>query len=124
MSDLARIASHDEDNLRVVEVAGEVDTSNVDELRSGALDGFPNSAFGLILDLRALSYIDSAGIALVFEVAERLGQRGQAVALVVQPSALIRHALDVTGIDDVAPIVATLEAARRHVLPNDDQRTA
>jgi anti-sigma B factor antagonist len=124
MSDLARIAVHDEDDLRVVDIAGEIDTSNVEEVRTGALDGFPNSALGLILDLRALSYIDSAGIALAFDVTERLRQRGQSVALVVQPRALIRHALEVTGIDDVAPIVATLEAARSRVLPNDDQRTA
>jgi anti-sigma B factor antagonist len=124
MSDLARITAHDEDDLRVVEIAGEVDASNADDVRVAALTDFPNTAHGLILDLRALDYIDSAGIAVTFDLAERLTQRGQCLVLVVGPSALIRHALAVTEIESVAPLVATLEAARSRVLPGEDERTA
>lgn len=117
MSELARIAVHDEDDLRVVEVAGELDASNSEDVRASAVDDVANSAHGLVFDFRRLDYIDSAGIALVFEVGERLTRRGQKLALVVPPAALIRRALEVTGIDEVAPIVPTLEAAREHVLP-------
>jgi anti-sigma B factor antagonist len=124
MSELAQIAVTDEDDLRVVAVAGEIDASNADDLGSAALDGFPNSARGLIPDLRELSYIDSAGIAFLFEAGERLGRRGQALALVVTPGAVFRRALEVTEIDAITPIFPTLEAARAHVLPNGDQRTA
>jgi anti-anti-sigma factor len=124
MSDLAQIAVHDEDDVRVVSVGGEVDASNAEELRASALEGLPNAARGLILDLRLLTYIDSAGIAFIFEAAERLGRRGQALALVVTPSAPFRRALEVTEIDAVAPILPTLEAARAHVLPSGDERTA
>jgi anti-sigma B factor antagonist len=124
MTDLAQISVRDEDDLRVVAVAGEVDASNAEDLRAAALAELPNSARGLILDLRELSYIDSAGIAFIFEAAERLGRRGQGLALVVVPGAAFRRALDVTEIDAVAPIVSTLEAARAHLLPNGDERTA
>jgi anti-sigma B factor antagonist len=124
MSDLAQIAVHDEDELRVVTVAGEVDASNAEDLRAAALEDFPNTPQGMILDLRELSYIDSAGIAFIFEAAERLERRGQALALVVAPDAVFRRALDVTEIDLVTPILPTLEAARAHVLPSGDERTA
>jgi anti-sigma B factor antagonist len=124
MTDLAQIAVHDEDELRVVTVAGEVDASNADDMRAAALEDFPNSPRGMILDLRELSYIDSAGIAFIFEAAERLGRRGQALALVVAPGAVFRRALDVTEIDLVTPILPTLEAARAHVLQSGDERTA
>jgi anti-anti-sigma factor len=124
MTDLAQISVRDEDDLRVVAVAGEVDASNAEDLRAAALDELPNSARGLILDLRELSYLDSAGIAFIFDAAERLARRGQELALVVAPGAAFRRALDVTEIDAVAPIVPTLEAARAQLLPNGDERTA
>ena len=124
MADLAQITVNDEDDLRIVSVGGEVDASNAEDLRAAALEGFPNPARGLILDLRELSYVDSAGIAFIFEAAERLGRRGQALALVVAPGAPFRRALDVTEIGAVTPILPTLEAARAHVLPSGDERTA
>jgi anti-anti-sigma factor len=122
MSELARIVAHDEDDLRVVEVAGELDVSNCDDVRAAAVDTLANSAHGLIFDFRDLDYIDSAGIALVFDVGQRLVRRGQKLALVVPPTAVIRRALEVTGIDEIAPIVPTLEAARDHVLPGRGER--
>lgn len=122
MSELARIAVHDEDDLRVVEVSGELDASNVEDVRAAAIDGLANSSLGLVFDFRGLAYLDSAGIALVFDVGERLVRRGQKLALVVPPTAVIRRALDVTGIVEIAPIVPTLEAAREHVLPGSSER--
>jgi anti-anti-sigma factor len=121
MSELARIVVRDEDDLRVVEISGELDASNAEEARQAALDLFANSAHGIIFDLRQLSYIDSAGIALLFEIAERLGRRGQSLALVVTPSAVIRRALEVTEIGEMATVVPTIEAARARVLPNDER---
>jgi|tagenome__1003787_1003787.scaffolds.fasta_scaffold19211394_2 anti-sigma B factor antagonist len=122
MSELARIAIRDEDDLRVVEVTGELDASNADDVRATAVDDVANSLHGLVLDFRRLDYIDSAGIALVFDVGERLVRRGQKLALVVPARAVIRRALEVTGIDELAPIVPTLEAAREHVLPGRGER--
>lgn len=124
MTDLARVTVNDEDDLRVVIVAGEIDASNVTEVRAETLREMPNTALGLILDMRGLAYIDSAGVALVFEVADRLARRGQELALVVPPAAVIRRALEVTGVDELAPIVPSLEAARSHVLPSNDERSA
>ena len=122
MSELARLTIHDEDDLRVVHVAGELDASNSDDIRAAAVDALPNSAHGLVFDFRQLDYIDSAGIALVFDVGERLVRRGQKLAIVLSPTAVIRRALEVTGIGEMAPIVPTLEAARDCVLPGSGER--
>jgi anti-sigma B factor antagonist len=124
MTELARVTVNDEDDLRVVALTGEIDASNVEEVRVETLRDMPNTALGLVLDLRRLTYIDSAGVAFVFEVADRVGSRGQELALVVPPTAVIRRALEVTGVDELATIVPTLEAARTHVLPSNDERSA
>jgi anti-sigma B factor antagonist len=124
MSEIGRVIVNDEDDLRVVQIVGEIDASNVEEMRAETLAGLPNSALGLVLDLRRLTYIDSAGVAYIFEVAERLRRRGQAVALVVPPNAVIRRSLEITEVGEVAAILPTLEAARARVLPDGDQRTA
>lgn len=124
MSELARVTVNDEESLRVVTVAGEVDVSNAESIGDEALAGLPNAAFGMVMDLTLLRYVDSAGIAVVFEMAERLLRRGQSLALVVPGSSPIRRSLEVTRIDEIAPIEPTLEAARARALPSDDERTA
>jgi anti-sigma B factor antagonist len=124
VTDLARMSVSDDDGLRVVELAGEVDASNVGQLREAALDGLPNSAHGVVVDMRELTYVDSAGIAFLFDAAERLAVRGQTLALVVAPGAVIRRALEVTRIDDLAPVHGSVEAARAHLLPSDGEPAA
>lgn len=124
MSELGSVSFHDEDDLRVVSIAGEIDASNIELLHEDVLETLPNSALGLVLDLVRLDYIDSAGVAFVFEAAERLAKRGQALALVVPAASPILRSLEVTQVDEIAAIEATPEAARARVLRRDGKRTA
>jgi anti-anti-sigma factor len=107
MTDLARMTIEDRDHVRVATVAGEVDASNADDVKAQMLSDLPNGAHGLVADLRELEYLDSSGIAVLFEVADRLDRRGQKLAIALGPDSLIRPTLELTGVTAVAFVGST-----------------
>jgi anti-anti-sigma factor len=101
------------DDAVLTRVRGEVDLSNVSSVRERLLDAVPNSAAALVLDLSETDYLDSSGIGLIFELAERLAGRGQKLLLVVPQESVIRRVLLLTDVEQVAPLAASVEAALR-----------
>ena len=67
----------------VARVAGDIDSVTSGELRHGVSRRLTNVVPGLILDLTEATYVDSAGIEFLFDLAERLRSRGQRLRLVV-----------------------------------------
>jgi anti-anti-sigma factor len=65
----------------------------------------------VILDLTRATYLDSAGIRLVFGLAERLKRRGQGLRLVVPPGAPVERVLDLANVGEVAALDPTLDNA-------------
>ena len=57
----------DAQGVRVVQVAGELDMSNVGALRD-ATSALPNDALGIVVDLRGASFIDSATIGCLMDL--------------------------------------------------------
>lgn len=99
------------DSLVVAEVVGEIDGSNAGELRRAVGEQVPASASALVLDLSATSYVDSAGIELIFELARRLSARRQSLALVVPQGSGVRRVLELCDIGSVARLESTREQA-------------
>ncbi len=95
----------------VVHLRGEVDLSNSDAVRGDLLETVRHDAQGMVLDLRETSYLDSSGVRLLFELAERMHARRQRLVLVVSEEALIRRVVVLTKLDDVVPLVSTLDEA-------------
>ena len=95
----------------IARVAGEIDSVTSGELRDGLSRRLTNLAPGLILDLTEATYIDSAGIAFLFDLAQRLRTRGQQLRLVVPADAHMRRILDLCGIDSAMAVDATLDEA-------------
>jgi anti-anti-sigma factor len=94
-------------------VRGEVDLSNAPSVRERLLGAVPNTAAALVLDLSGTDYLDSSGIGLIFELAERLGSRGQTLQLVVPEESAVRRVLLLTEVEQVAPISTSVDAAMR-----------
>src|SRR5436305_5381182 len=59
------------------QVSGDIDMSNATDLRQEISRMTPNDALGLILDLREVRYMDSAGIHALHHLREDLGAGGQ-----------------------------------------------
>ena len=89
-------------------VSGEVDLSNATSVREQVFDAVPNSASALVLDLSETRYLDSSGVRLIFELAERLRNRGQGFELVVPEDSLIKRVLLLTKVDAVVQMSASI----------------
>lgn len=95
----------------VVSIAGEIDGSNASEVRRAVADNVPASARLLILDLSTTSYIDSAGVELIFELARRLAARRQALRLVVPEGSGVRRVLELCDVASVAQVDSSVQDA-------------
>jgi anti-anti-sigma factor len=115
MSELARVevsgAGGDGGDVVVARLSGEVDLSNAAEVGEQLTAAVPNSALGLVLDLTATDYLDSSGVHLVFELAERLGRRQQQLRIVVPAGAPIRRVLRIVELDESVPVVGSVDEA-------------
>ena len=92
-------------------VSGEIDLSNAQSVRERLLGAVPNSASGLVLDLSRTEYLDSSGVRLIFELADRMRSRGQSLAIVVPPDSFVERVLVLTEVHRVVPISATVAEA-------------
>lgn len=108
MSALARVEATDLDGDRLVRVSGEIDLSNVGEVKAAIGRAVPSDASLVIVDLSETTYVDSAGIAMIFRLAERLRYSRQELRLVVPKDAPIRAVLELTNLPQVIPVQETI----------------
>jgi anti-anti-sigma factor len=99
------------DDVVIARLSGEIDLSNATEVGDELSTSVPNTALGLVLDLTATTYLDSSGVHLVFDLAERLRTRQQQLRIVVPAGAPIRRVLRIVELGDTVPILATVEEA-------------
>lgn len=111
MNELATLTLSGDESVPVATLAGEVDMSNADEIARRLADAVPNNAAGLVIDLSAATYLDSAAIRVLFDLARRLGNRQQRVHAVVPMKSMIRRVLQLTQVDAVIPFEEDLAAA-------------
>ena len=89
---------------------GEVDLANARSVRDRLLEAVPNTATGLVLDLTATQHLDSSGVRVLFELAERLENRRQKLEIVIPDEAPIKRVLLLTEIDRVVPLFSSVDA--------------
>lgn len=104
MTDLAQVAADTIDGTPVVRVSGEIDLSNAAEVRDAIGAAVPDAATVVVVDLSGTTYLDSAGIAMIFRLAERLRYSRQELRLVVPPDAPIRVVIRLTRMDQVIAV--------------------
>jgi anti-anti-sigma factor len=113
MSQLARVEAEHRGTLCVIRLHGEVDISNDKEVLAAIETAVPHSALRLIVDLTHTSYLDSAGLALLLRLAERLQARRQQLRIVSPLGSAVRTVLELTGLPKVIPLEGRLEDAVR-----------
>ena len=85
-------------DIPVIYVDGEVDMSNTHHIDAAVAGAVANDAFGAVLDLSKVTYLDSAGVRLLFQLDSRLAVHQQRLVLVVPASAPILRALQAAGV--------------------------
>lgn len=108
---LATLHVQPHDDTTVARIVGEIDASNATVFATQLKEALPNSAMGLVLDLSETTYIDSSGVHLIFDLADALRRRQQALHLVVTPDTFVDDVLHVVNVSGVADASPTLEDA-------------
>ena len=111
MSELGVVHAEWRDQTPVGRVEGEIDASNAAFIATRLRALLANRSFGLVVDLTATTYIDSAGINMLFVLGDELRSRQQELRLVVGPSTPIARMLAVSGLDRAHPAHATVDDA-------------
>ena len=99
------------DDVGVVSVAGEVDIMQSHALRDRLLGAVRNEDLGLVVDLSEATYIDSVGVSLLFELAERLSERQLRLAVVLPEDGLVERVLTMVHLRSVAEVRPTVDDA-------------
>jgi anti-anti-sigma factor len=102
--------SHEErDGRLVVHVVGELDYHTAPKLQT-----YLNSRFDrpVVLDLEGVEFCDSSGLGCLVEARKRAGAAGVGFALAA-PHPFVRRVLELTQLDQIVPMFATVPDALR-----------
>jgi anti-anti-sigma factor len=108
LGELASVTATENHPGLVVTISGEVDISNIDGI-AAAIYGLPNTEEGLLIDLSAVTYLDSSAVSLLHDLAMRLRSRAQRLVVVSPPATPPRRVLDLTALYVNAPVADALD---------------
>jgi anti-sigma B factor antagonist len=91
--------AHDPSGEPVVTLAGEIDISNAESLGATLDELVGDETQRLVVDLAALEFMDSSGIAMLLRVAARVG-----TVEIRNPSHIVRRIIECTGLTEVLRI--------------------
>jgi anti-anti-sigma factor len=100
-----------EDGVVIAALSGEIDLANARAIGSLVTGSVPNDATGLVIDLSDVTYLDSSGVHLIFDLSERLSSRQQRISLVVPDGSRIRRVLDLVNVRALLPVAPTAAEA-------------
>jgi anti-anti-sigma factor len=99
------------DRVAVASLAGEVDAANAAEVAADLRGLLTNRTLGLVVDLTGTSYLDSAGIKVLFALGDELRSRQQTMRLVVDHATPVARMIAITSLDRAFPAHATVRDA-------------
>jgi anti-sigma B factor antagonist len=111
MTVLLEITEEWHDDVPVLRLDGEIDVANVEEIRSRMRALVTNRALALVVDLSPTTYLDSAGINLLFATAEEMRGRQQQLYVVLPEASPVMRMVTLTGLDQALPTFGSLEEA-------------
>lgn len=97
--------------LTICHVTGEIDETNAGDMRDELLDARQDETSRLVIDISDMRFVDSAGIARLFEAIRGLRQRRVDVAAALPESGVVRRALEFSRLGEVVPLYTTVDAA-------------
>lgn len=105
------IEQREDDEVVVARLTGELDISGAETTGERIAGAVPSSARGLVVDMSALEFIDSSGVAMLFGLARRIGSRRQELRVVAPAGKPVARVLEIVEFDRAAPVHADLDSA-------------
>jgi anti-anti-sigma factor len=111
MTDLVRLQIQERDGVVIAHVAGELDIAGAPRTSQAIGDAVPTTARGLVIDFTGLDFIDSSGVAMLFNLARQLGGRRQQLRVVAPGVGAVSRVLEIVEFGRAAPIDDDVERA-------------
>ena len=90
------VAAERRDDEIVVRLRGELDVSNVADLREAMRAILANPPSTVVVDAAGLEYVDCAGLSVLVSARQQLARQGRKLTI-VDPQPLVRRRLTITG---------------------------
>ena len=103
-------AQHPADGVIVIQASGEIDITNSLAFKERLFGELDCGAALVVLDLDAAERVDTTGLSVIVELAKRCRGEDRELAMVCSKGR-VRHALAVTGLDQMIATHATLDEA-------------
>lgn len=104
----------EEDGTAVLSLAGEVDVSNVEQVREAAVKLLEGNGKRLILDLSGVEYMDSSGLGMLVGLLKRQRESGGVLAIAGhQPR--VQRLFEITGLKQVFELYDDVAGALKEV---------
>jgi anti-anti-sigma factor len=100
----AQVAVRSEGDHVRLDVSGDVDLSNATDIETELIAAIPNRATNVDLDLDAVTYLDSAGLQVVFALTVKLRRLQIDLRILADEGTPARHAIDMAGMSSIANI--------------------
>jgi anti-sigma B factor antagonist len=100
------------DGVAGVAVRGEVELATAPALTIAVEEGIRRSSGAFVVDLVAVDFLDSSGVACLVRARALLGRDDRALALVCPPGR-VRRVLELTGIDELVPVYGSRDELAR-----------
>lgn len=102
-------------DVLLVALAGEIDISNAPSYERRILEvGPPEDVTGVVVDLSEVSFLDSAGVRLLFALHATLTEQGRPMALIVPEGSRVERVLEIVDIERVVWVAPNLDEAFSH----------
>jgi anti-anti-sigma factor len=109
--DLVQLEIEERGEVVIARVTGELDLAGAPSTGEAIGEAVPTSARALVVDFTGLEFIDSSGIAMLFNLARRLGGRRQQLLVVAVDGKPVARVLEIVEFDRAAPVHETLDKA-------------
>ena len=109
MTEYAVVDARTSKGVQVVRITGEVDLTNAIEVRDAISRVASADVTVIVVDMTETAYLDSSGIAMLFRLAERVGERRQELRVVVPSDSPVRAALELTDLPETIRVQNALE---------------
>jgi anti-sigma B factor antagonist len=104
------------DGVELLSVAGELDIGSAPKLISVLNQAVQDALHSLVIDLSAVGFMDSTGLALLINAHRRLTRRSKGFAVVCPPGQL-RRVFEITDMMDTLHVCPDRESARAAATP-------
>jgi anti-anti-sigma factor len=92
----------------IARVTGELDIAEATSTGDAIAEATPSSARALVVDFSELRFIDSSGIAMLFQLVRHVSARRQRLRVVAVPGQAVARVLEIVEFQSAAPVHASL----------------